>query len=70
MLSCIYCKTNLLEVPVFNNAQDEAFPPAFLFCNNDKCPRSGLLTVVFESDEEENKEGGDKGIQPEPVPTA
>ncbi len=40
-----------MEVPIYNNAQDDSFPPYFLFCNNKECERHGLLTVAFKDDE-------------------
>lgn len=50
MLKCIKCEEVMMEIPVYNNAQDGEFPPSFLFCNNKKCNRFGLLSVVFKQD--------------------
>jgi len=51
MLICIECSDKLMEIPIYNNDRDEEFPPTFLFCNNKKCKRFGLLTVTFRTDE-------------------
>ena len=58
-----------MEVPVYNNAQDDVFPRSFLLCGNVDCSRHGLLTVVFKNyeEEEENKEDGNEEVQSESV---
>ena len=60
MLVCIECNETLMEVPLFNNAQDDDFPPSFLFCPAPKCSRHGLLTVSFKNDEKKDKKDSDK----------
>ena len=45
---CVDCEKELLEVPVFNGG-DEAYPPSFLFCKNEKCKRFGLLCVTYKT---------------------
>jgi len=47
-LLCIECEKELLEVPVFNGG-DEAYPPSFVFCKNEKCKRFGLLSVTYKA---------------------
>ncbi len=77
MLICIECKHFLMELPIYNNAQDSDYPPSILWCNNADCSRFGLLTVTFKHDKapEEKPEEGDKkdsnpGVQPETVSSA
>ena len=52
-----------MEVPIYNNAQDDMFPPTLLFCSNPKCERHGLFTAAFLNDEKTDKKSSDKGVQ-------
>jgi|PlaIllAssembly_1097288.scaffolds.fasta_scaffold414395_2 hypothetical protein len=63
MLICTKCKKVLMEVPIYNNAQDDMFPPTLLFCSNPKCERHGLFTAAFLNDEKTDKKSSDKGVQ-------
>ena len=52
---CIYCEQNLLGFAIFIE-EEEAY-----FCNNPKCPRVGLLTVITAIKEEAKEDDeGDK----------
>jgi hypothetical protein len=44
---CIKCKEPLIELPVYNNSENDVFPPSFLQCMNKECDRNGLLSTVF-----------------------
>ena len=63
---CFKCGKELLEVPVFNDG-DELYPHSFPFCNNIKCSRFGLLTVVFKHEDKKDSDKGDKSksVQPD-----
>ena len=59
-MRCILCNELLDIVPVYNGGKDDDFPPHFPMCNNYECGRYGLLTVVFKSTVEEEKDETDK----------
>ena len=44
--TCVKCGKELRDIPLFNGGND-AYPPSFLFCVNDKCDNHGLLTVAY-----------------------
>jgi hypothetical protein len=50
------CKELLKVVPLYNNEEDDLFPPNMPFCDNPECSRYGLLTVLFGSKEEDEQD--------------
>lgn len=50
MIICIECKTELIELPFYNN-KDDKFVPSIPFCPNPKCKRHGFLTVTYKEKE-------------------
>ena len=54
-LLCIGCNQPLVTLPIYNAKKNKDFPASVLFCQNDKCERNGLLTVVFRYAESERK---------------
>jgi hypothetical protein len=56
---CKKCNTPLVEIPLFNNEEDDKYMPSVLFCPNEKCTRHGLLTVVYKTQIKE-KDAEDK----------
>lgn len=51
-MKCILCGEPLQEIPFYNHNDNEKFTPSVPFCVNNACPRFGILTIVFKSDEE------------------
>ena len=62
ILKCIECESDLLELPFFNN-KDENFVPSIPFCPNAKCKRHGLLTITYKTEKEKNVKGNGKKVQ-------
>jgi hypothetical protein len=46
---CKKCNQPLIELPLYNNGEDDKYAPSVLYCTNDKCTRHGLLTVVYKT---------------------
>ena len=61
-MRCIKCNELLDIVPIYNAGKDEDFPPTLPFCNNKECENRGLLTVVFNTPKDEDKESKHKEV--------